>query len=76
MQMTMRSPLNPNRIEVVDEQIADVLRRKSPSQRLAMAFSANRTARLLILAGIKHQHPDWTTQQMTSELTRRMLGAA
>lgn len=76
MQMLMRSHSDPIRLEVVDDQIAEVLRGKSPSQRLAMAFSANRTARQLILAGIKHQHADWTEQQVTSELTRRMLGAA
>ncbi len=72
----MKWRLDAGQIEVVDEAVAAILRTKTPAQRLAMGFAANRTARMLIAGGIRRDHPDWTAAQVKAEVARRMMGDA
>lgn len=62
------------RIEVIDDDLADALRDKSPAERIQMIGAANQTARLLAAAGIRYQHPDWTEEQVNIEVIRRVCG--
>ncbi|TWU28600.1 hypothetical protein [Bythopirellula polymerisocia] len=62
----------PLRIEVVDDQMAEVLRGKTPAERVAMIGSANRTARVLAEAGVRHHHPDWQESQIREEVIKRV----
>jgi hypothetical protein len=68
--------LDPGQIEVVDEAVAAVLRQKTPAERVAMAFDANRTARLILAASIQSDHADWTDEQVQQEVARRMMRGA
>ncbi len=61
------------RIEVVDDAVADVLRRKTPAERVAMIQASNRTMRLLIAGHLRGLHPGWDEQQIAREVARRML---
>jgi hypothetical protein len=54
----------------------EIIRRKSPEERLRIAFQLNRFARQRIALDLHVQHPDWTDEQVRSELVRRMLGGA
>ncbi|HEY1685729.1 MAG TPA: hypothetical protein VGG19_13255, partial [Tepidisphaeraceae bacterium] len=60
-------------IEVVDDDLAQVLRKKTLTERLAMAFEANRTIRSVLEAAIAEQHPEWSRQQILQAVARRML---
>jgi hypothetical protein len=71
--MSGRVP-DPSRIEVLDEEMAEVLRHKTPAERLQIAFGCNRMARLVIEGHLRTIHPDWTDQQVMAEVARRMLG--
>ena len=62
--------------DMVDDQMAEVFRAKTPAERLAMVGAANRTARLLAAAGIRYSHPDWSDQEVDAEVARRMLHGA
>ncbi len=64
----------PLTIEVVDDQLAEVLRTKTPEQRVEMIAAANRTARVLAAAGVRHQHPDWDEARVQAEVIRRVTG--
>ncbi|MGQ0633153.1 MAG: hypothetical protein ACT4QC_00970 [Planctomycetaceae bacterium] len=64
------------RIEVVDDAIAEILRRKTPAERLAMAFDCNRTVRLRLKGHLRSVHPDWTDAQIAAEVARRVLRGA
>jgi hypothetical protein len=64
--------LDPGRIEIVDEAVAAVLRRKTPAERIALAAAAHRTARALLAAQIRSQHADWTDEQVHREVVRRL----
>jgi hypothetical protein len=61
-------------IEVVDPAMVDVLRNKTPAERIQMIGAANRTARILAAAGIRYRHPDWTEAQVHEEVLRRVCG--
>ncbi len=60
-------------VEVIDEQMAAILRQKSMAEKIAMVGAAHRTARSLIRCGVKLQHPDWTEQEVHDEVLRRLL---
>ena len=64
---------DPRRIEILEPEMIEVLRNKSPTERVAMVFDANRTMRLRIEGHLLTQHPDWTGEQVTAEIARRML---
>jgi hypothetical protein len=69
---TYKCRLDPGQIEVVDEAIAEILRQKTPAERIAIACEMHRTARLLITARLQQQHPEWTEEAIAREVARRM----
>ena len=58
---------------VLDPLVADVLREKSPTERTAMIFDTNRTMRRLIAGRLRTDHPDWSDEEVSAEVARRML---
>lgn len=62
-------------VEVIDDDMAEVLRRKTPAQRLAATHAMWRAARDQTLAVIRHLHPEWDSAQLQSDLRRRLLGS-
>lgn len=63
----------PRNFEVMNEQMAEVYRRKTPAERLAIAHDLWRYARLRLLAAVKWQHPDWDDAAVNREVSRRLL---
>jgi hypothetical protein len=70
----MSQSVDPRNIEAIDDDLAGVLRNKTPAERVEMIAAANRTARRLAAAGIRYQHPDWTDAQIQAEVIRRVCG--
>jgi Arc/MetJ family transcription regulator len=70
----MSPMIDPRNIEVVDDQMAEVLRAKTVAERVEMICAANRTARRLAAAGVRRQHPDWEEPQVQAEVVRRVCG--
>ncbi len=69
--------MNPSRSNTVDEncispEMAAVYRNKTPSQRLQIAFDMWRSARKIVSAAVRQQHPEWSQQQRLAEVARRM----
>jgi hypothetical protein len=62
-------------IEVIDDDMAAVLRSKTPAQRLAATHAMWRFARDRTLAILKFEHPDWDEAALKLELGRRMRGS-
>jgi hypothetical protein len=71
--MACKWRLDMGQIEVIDDATAEVLRTKTPAQRIDMVFRANYGMRLLIRTGIERLHPDWEDATIDSELARVML---
>ncbi len=72
--MSTTDPVPTNRrpcVELLDEAIVAVLRRKTPAERVAMIFDAERTMRLLLEAHLRWRHPDWDAGEVAREIARR-----
>ncbi len=52
--------------------MVEVYRQKTPAQRLEIAFGMWRSARKIIVAAVRNQHPDWSEQQIQTEVAKRM----
>jgi len=72
----MGRPLNLHRIEVVDEDVAAILRTKTPAEKIEMIAAAHRTARQLIAGGVRLRHPEWDDEQVHHEVIRRLTHGA
>jgi len=60
------------RLEIVDDIMAEVLISKSPLERLQIAFGLWRSARHQLASHLRNQHPDWEEDKLNSEIARRM----
>ena len=69
----MKWRLDKGQIEVVDDRVAEALRRKTPAERVLMACEMNRLARLRIAGYLQTVHPDWDAARIQAEVARRML---
>ena len=69
--MPNNGAIDPRRIEILDAAVVEVLRRKTPAQRVAMAFDAERTMRRLLEAHLRWRYPDWDENQIAKEIARR-----
>ena len=63
-------------VELLDDAVVEVLRRKTPTERVAMIFAANRTMRLRLEGHLRSRHPDWDDQTLMQEIARRMSRGA
>ena len=61
-------------VELMDPMMVEIMRNKTPAQRLAIAFRMWDSARLIVKGGIKYQYPDWSDKEVEQEISRRMLG--
>lgn len=72
----MNYRLDDGQIEVIDDALAEVLRAKTPWDRVRMVSECQRTARSLAAGGVRLLHPDWTDVQVEAEVRRRMTRGA
>ena len=63
-------------VELLDDAMVAVLRRKTRTERVAMIFAANRTMRLRLEGHLRSRHPDWDDQTVMQEIARRMSRGA
>ena len=63
------------RFDVIDDDMVEVLRQKTPAQRLASAHAMWRYAHARLNTLLRREHPNWTESQLKSEIARRTLGS-
>jgi hypothetical protein len=64
------------RIEVVDDVMANILRGKTPAERLRIGFGLWRSAQKLLRGQLASLHPDWDAQRLAREVARRLSHGA
>ena len=64
----------PMVIELPDDDMVEVLRKKSGAQRLQIVNSLFRSTRRMIETNIRANHPDWGNQQINREIAARIAG--
>ena len=69
--------LDSGQIEVVDDAMAEVLRRKTPAERIGIGFSLRASARRMLTAHLRSTHPEWSELEVREQVIRRLsLGAS
>ncbi|MDB5390947.1 MAG: hypothetical protein JWM11_6593 [Planctomycetaceae bacterium] len=68
--MNSRRPV----VEVMDPMVAEIMRKKTPVERLAIAFNMWNTARVILRGAIKSEHEDWTAEEVNREIAKRISG--
>jgi Rv0078B-related antitoxin len=63
-------------MEIVDDRVAEILRSKSPAERLVIADGMWRFARRMIREIIVREHPDWSEAEINRQVARRMSHGA
>jgi hypothetical protein len=64
--------LDRGQIEVIDDALAEVLRRKTPAERIKIGFGLWTSARDMLLASLKKTHPEWSIEMVEKEVARRL----
>ncbi|MCC6142144.1 MAG: hypothetical protein IT389_16205 [Nitrospira sp.] len=68
--------LDNGQIELVDPMMAEVLRRKSPAQRLSIGFALWDSAKRMLTAHLSSVHPEWSVPRINREVVRRLSHGA
>jgi hypothetical protein len=68
--------IDPRLIEVVNEQMAAVLRSKSGAERLKIAAGMFAAARRILTSQLASEHPDWDERRLPAEVARRLAHRA
>jgi len=68
--------MKTDRIEILDDVMLDVLKKKTPYERLQIAFGLWRSARYLLHVHLLAQHPEWEEDKLNREIAKRMSHGA
>jgi hypothetical protein len=69
----MQRKVDIGRIEILEPEMVELLRSKTPAEKLEMVFAMNRTMRLRLEGHLRTMHADWSDQEIAAEVARRML---
>ena len=62
----------PARVEVVDDAIAEILRKKSGAEKIRMVAGGWSLLRAMHASQLRRDRPDWDEAQVQAETSRRM----
>jgi predicted NBD/HSP70 family sugar kinase len=68
----MKYRLDPGQIEVVDNVMAEILRQKTPAERIQIGFKMWTSVRKMLTAHLKSTYPEWNDKQISQEVARRL----
>lgn len=68
--------LDDGQIEVVDDRVAEILKKKTPTERLKFAFDMWHSARIQLFYCVKSLHPIWDEKKIEKEVARRLSHGA
>lgn len=64
------------RLEVPDREVIEVLRTKTPQERLSIAFGMWAAARKMLVNLLANSHPEWDQDRLQKEVARRLSGGS
>jgi hypothetical protein len=62
----------PKNIETPDDRVVEILRSKTPAERLAIGLAMWSSARRMLLSVVSQEHPDWGEDRVAREVARRL----
>lgn len=63
-------------VELVDVEMVPILAAKTGAERLAIAFGMAESARTMLVAYLRSQHPSWDEEDVHREAARRLSHGA
>ncbi len=69
-------PTRANTVEVIDDDMAVVMRRKTGAQRLAIVDALYRAAWAMIEGNVRQVHPTWDDVRVRAAVAERIAGGA
>ena len=63
--------LDFGQIEVLDDELAEVLRKKTSAERLRIGASMWKASRAFLARVLRRAHPDWKAERIEQEIHRR-----
>jgi len=66
--------LDQGQIEVVDDAVADILRQKTPGERIRIGLNLWTSARNMLRVHLRRTHPEWSAEVIEKEVIRRLSG--
>ena len=64
------------RLEVPNHEVIEVLRTKTPQDRLSIGFGMWAAARTMLVNLLADDHPEWDQERLQKEVARRMSGGS
>jgi len=63
--------LDRGQIEVLDDAVAELLRQKTPAERIQIGFTLWQSAHSMLMTHLKKTHADWSEERVKQEVVRR-----
>ena len=68
--------LDRGQIETIDDAMAEVLRSKTPAERIRIGFNLWLSAQKMLMVHLKSIHPDWNSKKVQTEVAWRLSHGA
>lgn len=68
--------LDSRRIEVIDDKMAEILKAKTPTERLAIGLKMWHSTTVLLTSFIRSLNPGWDEDRIRKEVIRRISNGA
>ena len=68
--------LDKGQIEIIDNEMAEVLRRKTAAQRIGIGFGLWTSCRNMLLSHLRVSNPEWDEERLKREVAMRMSSGA
>lgn len=68
--------LDQGQIEVVDDTMAEILRRKTPAERIQIGCTLWVSVRGMLMTHLRKTHPEWNPEKIEEEVARRLSHGA
>jgi len=68
--------LDEGQIEVIDDVMAEIYKKKTSTERLRIAFGLWHSSRVQLYNCIRSLHPDWDERQIQQEVVKRISHGA
>ncbi len=68
--------LDRGQIEVVDDVVAEILRRKTPAERIQIACDLWVSVHRMLITHLTKTHPEWNADKIEHEVARRLSHGA
>lgn len=68
--------LDYGQIEVVDDIMTEVLRQKTPAERIRIGFNLWISTRDMLMSYLRKSHPEWDIERIRKEVVKRLSHGA